>query len=234
MAWPSARFKTAANGGTWTPTDMNGVQDQYVRSAGLSRDDLETAITEGLGLTTTASGHGGAAVRRGKSIIAGEGQRTNVAYGALDAGVAPGPDQVSGIVLPSDGLIAVVYQAFWRPAVVSTTIKAAVFLGANQLKISSSGEPVLAEEASSGGSTLGWGAVGTGALGMAGQAGATGNTVSHASTGAVASGHENQNKPGVLYIAAAAGTYTVSVQFKATADAVIVKARKLWVWTLGF
>ena len=44
MAWPSARFKTAGAGGSWTPTDMNGVQDQYIRAAGILNADLSTEV----------------------------------------------------------------------------------------------------------------------------------------------------------------------------------------------
>src|SRR4051812_26149246 len=48
----------------------------------------------------------------GSSIIATEESRTNVAYGKL-----PTPDQVSGVVLPPNGLIVVVYQALWKSSV---------------------------------------------------------------------------------------------------------------------
>jgi hypothetical protein len=34
MTWPITRFKDAAAGGSWTPTDMNGVQDQILQVAG--------------------------------------------------------------------------------------------------------------------------------------------------------------------------------------------------------
>ena len=40
MAWPSVRHKTAVAGGTWTPADMNAVQDQYLRPAGIVAGDL--------------------------------------------------------------------------------------------------------------------------------------------------------------------------------------------------
>jgi hypothetical protein len=39
---------------------------------------------------------------------------------------------------------------------------------------------------------------------------------------------------GPCYIFAAAGTYTVSVQFKSSSGSVTAKNRKLWAWTLGF
>ena len=39
---------------------------------------------------------------------------------------------------------------------------------------------------------------------------------------------------GFTFAFAAAGTYTVSVQFKASSGSVTASNRKLWVWTIGF
>jgi hypothetical protein len=39
---------------------------------------------------------------------------------------------------------------------------------------------------------------------------------------------------GPLYVFAAAGTYTVSVQFKSSSGSVTAKVRKLWVSTIGY
>lgn len=226
MAWPSARFKTASNGGSWVPADMNGVQDQYLRSAGLERDDLEQAITQQLGLTTTGSGHGGAAVRRGKSIIATEEARSNVAYGLLTT-----PDRVQSIVLPTDGLIVVGYQALWKNSVAGAA-SAAIFVGANQLKTQQETAPaVQAANMSVGNSTDRYVPLTTSALGLT-----TVNSSAAAYTSDVATGQilGLGQSSAVAYIFAAAGTYDVSVQFKATSGSVTAKERKLWVWTVGF
>ena len=57
MAWPSSRFKDAAAGGSWTPTDMNGVQDMFIRPSGIIASDLgdvgQTAfMAPGVGVET--------------------------------------------------------------------------------------------------------------------------------------------------------------------------------------
>jgi hypothetical protein len=39
---------------------------------------------------------------------------------------------------------------------------------------------------------------------------------------------------GPCYFFAAAGTYTISIQVKASSASVTIKNRKLWVWTIGF
>lgn len=44
MPWPSSRYKTAVAGGSWTPADMNGAQDQFLRTAGIERGDLHVAV----------------------------------------------------------------------------------------------------------------------------------------------------------------------------------------------
>lgn len=235
MAWPSARFKTAANNGSWTPADMNGVQDQYVRAAGLTRDDLETAITQSLGLTTTAAGHGGAAVRRGKSIVATEESRTNTAYGTLTT-----PDQVANVVLPTDGLIVVAYQALWRPSDASAIARAAIFVGSNQLMwADNDGAPAVQEvsfDASSNAASIGYASLATSGRGLESpQVAATANPESQVTTGQVIySKASSSANGGPCYLFAAAGSYTVSIQFKATVGAVFAKDRKLWVWTIGF
>jgi len=53
MPWPSARYKTAAPGGTWTPDDMNGWQDQFIRPDGLVADDLSSVLAGQLGVNQT-------------------------------------------------------------------------------------------------------------------------------------------------------------------------------------
>jgi hypothetical protein len=53
MAWPRTRYKTAAAGGNWTPTDMNGWQDQFIRADGIVADDLSSSLAGNLGLSQT-------------------------------------------------------------------------------------------------------------------------------------------------------------------------------------
>lgn len=213
----------------------------------VDKEQLSTANAQLLGMNN------GSNVGRGKSIIATTESRTNTAYGTLAT-----PDQVTGIVLPTDGLIFVMYQATWQ-ASVSSAARAAIFIGSNQLKVQqiNSGPVVQA-------------AVGPGTTGLDtqlasfpfGLAAGPGSTASDVTTGQVcgvapfvsgsAFGAQYEigstqfdTASGTAYasgapvggpctVFAAAGTYTISVQFKSTSGSVTAKNRKLWVWTMGF
>src|SRR3954469_10289733 len=64
----------------------------------------------------------------GKSIIATAETRAVGSYGLLTT-----PDSVQSVVLPTDGLIAVWYQATWKDT--SNGGQVGIFLGANQVKV---------------------------------------------------------------------------------------------------
>lgn len=205
-------------------------------------DNLAQAVREAAGINKTGS------IRRGKSIIATEESRTNVAYGLLTT-----PDRVQNVVLPTDGLICVAYHALVKESV-SSAARAAIFIGANQLKWLDGGAGAPATQAAyvgatdsyrplftfeSGLATLGMSSAYTGAV-------TTGQVIAgHYSTGAgfglhIESGGVTAEKlaaattGGPCYIFAAAGTYDISIQFKASSGSVTAKERKLWVWTMGF
>lgn len=186
----------------------------------------------------------------GKSIISTTETRTNAAYGLLAT-----PDRVQSVVLPAGGLIAVAFQATWQESVAGAA-SAAIFVGANQLKVA--GTPlgpvvqaaVIGGELAGGDEALGsfggglcstWFDSGASAYGgdvTTGQvvglaAGGTGIATSYNGT-RVQTPATGGNFAGPCYISAAAGTYDISVQFKASSGIVTVKNRKLWVWTLGF
>lgn len=243
MAWPSARFKTALLGGDWTPSDMNGVQDFYLRSAGIQADDLEIAATRNLSLSTTAAGHGGAAVRRGKSVIQASGTRTNVAYGAL----SNGPDQVANLVLPNEGYIDIMYDALIRGNTTATTIGAAIFLGATQLSRSSV-PAVVVDEGTLGLTEPGGHRINTdhrlvtvpGVRGNNAEAVTVGGlTIVSAgigiSPGFGAPVTTGQIMASALRVFLTAGTYTVSVQFKASGGSTVsASQRRLYVEAVAF
>lgn len=71
----------------------------------------------------------GANVRRGASIIATEEARTNAAYGTLAT-----PDQVANVAVPTGGLVLVDFSALWKESIAGAA-RAAIFIGANQLKV---------------------------------------------------------------------------------------------------
>jgi hypothetical protein len=135
------------------------------------------------------------------------------------------PDEVT-IVLPSEGLIGIAYQAVWESSVVPAA-QAAIFLGSNQLQASKGGSGPgvqFAEIASGAGrasiSTCGAGLVSTIGAGYSADV-TTGQVVGAGPTGASA---------GACYVFAAAGTYKITVQFKSSSGEVKIKNRKLWAW----
>jgi len=161
------------------------------------------------------------------------------------------PDQVSGIVMPTNGLIAVWYQAAWTESV-SNTGRAALFLGGNQQKIAMFGGPVTVAASTGGALTVGDFAplvsCGSGLVTLGGGSSYSGDVTTGQAVGElvqVGSGGFTQelagtNTPvismggGPCYIFAAAGTYTVSVQFKASSGNVTAQNRKLWVQAIPF
>lgn len=174
-----------------------------------------------------------AAKMRGKSIIGTAGTRTNVAFGAL----SDGPDQVSGIVLPADGVIVVLFEATWQ-STVSAAAAAAIFIGANQAKIAAAGQaaPVVHEQPGPSGFTNSDSPLATysGGLNAVDSGSYSGDVTTGQIVGIQGAAHAGASRGGPCYIFAAAGTYAVSVQFKASSGTVTVKNRKLWVWAESF
>ncbi len=220
------KFKDFVNGGDLLPSDL---------------DSIQTDLGDQIASVSVAGGFNGGGVRRGKSIIAAAGTRTNVAYGAL----SNGPDQVANVVFEQDGLLTVGFQAIWQESVAGAA-RAAIFLNANQLVAGFAGvNAPLAQEAPmySGGVAGRDQILSSIAQGLGGTriAGPSGNYTGDATTGQVLGGGYGDNGQtesprgwGTCTIFAAAGTYTVSVQFKASSGTVTVKNRRLWVKTEGF
>jgi len=205
MTWPNgSRILTAAAGNPFLPADYNALEDRVIQVAGY----------------------------RGKSIIATEEARTNVAYGLLTT-----PDQVSGIVMPTDGLICVAYRANWKNSVASAG-RAAVFLGANQLQKTpqTTAAPTVQEASGNGSANVYRPLVSDPRWGLSQSDSSTAYT-GDVTTGQLMQGYnfsEGGQAGGAMLIFAAAGTYDVSVQFKSSSGSVTVKERKLWVWTEAF
>jgi hypothetical protein len=188
----------------------------------------------------------GAIVPSGKAITSTLETVTSTVYTTLTT-----PDQVTGVVLPTDGLICVLYQAGWQESV-SGAARAAVFIGANQLKVNDFTVPGPSLQAAATNSapanirqalwTAHAGLVSSGlnvnvaipvTTGMA--VGMRGNWASEYSGTTVAGSSSSIDMSGgPLHIFAAAGTYTVSIQFKSSSGTVGAQNRKLWVWTKEF
>jgi hypothetical protein len=174
-----------------------------------------------------------AAKMRGKSVIASTGTRTNAAYGAL----SDGPDQVSGLVVPADGIVLVSFQAYWSESV-DAAARAAIFIGSNQLKVSQVGTAATAvqEAANSGAANIAQPIASTwfGLSSGGNTALATGHATPATTGTAVAihnAGGTDQSTAfagGLLVIEdLPAGTYDISVQWKASSGTVSALNRKL-------
>lgn len=144
----------------------------------------------------------------------------------------PTVDEVTGLVLPANGLIAIGYQAMWAETVLNTAA-ATVFLGANEIKaaVTSKTAPQAGTEGVA--VNVGEGSAGefntlttrSGGLLNLKNPGYTGDVTTGQVLGAHAEG-------GVFYVFAAAGTYTVSIRFKSSSGKVKAKNRKLWAWVV--
>lgn len=179
----------------------------------------------------------------GKTAISATESRTNTAYGLLTTN-----DRVQNVVVPTDGLLEVTYWATWQESVAGAA-RAAIFIGANQLKTidaSSPASPGVNEAlVGAGASTAIDKPLMTSSIGLVGSGIGTNTT---AYTGDVTTGqaigqitNTGSGSPftiaalgGACRIFAAAGTYDVSVQFKSSSGSVTVKNRKLWVRVLPF
>jgi hypothetical protein len=175
--------------------------------------------------------------RRGKCIIATEETRTNTAYGLLTT-----EDVVRGIVLPADGLIRVGYQAEWKESVAGAA-SAELFIGANGIKGGFAGLASPSAIPASINSANNYVVLSSHAYGIASLNGAllTGAYTGDVTTGQVVAGaRPNPTVSAAFFgggecvIFAAAGTYDVSVQFKASSGSVTAKARKLWVESVDY
>lgn len=206
------------------------VDNTNLANAGVTGDKIGTTLAQQLGITNAAN------TGRGKTVTATTESRTNVAYGTMTTA-----DQVTGIVLTTDGLIAIGYQATWQESV-NGAASAAIFIGATQLQMATTNFTGPVVQAA----TLGCGAaavdkaLATTSAGLFANNGLVQTSVyaGDATTGQLiglnTSGSIGFAIGGPVYVFAAAGTYTISVQFKSSSGSVTVKNRKLWVWSIGF
>jgi hypothetical protein len=148
--------------------------------------------------------------------------------------LAPTPDRVQNIILPTDGLLQVGFVGLWK-ATAAATYNAAIFIGANQLKApnTASGGAPLVQEAQ---------AVTAGSTGMSyltsTRYGLGGAMVVGADASTVTTGLSLWNtalgEGGLCWIWANAGTYDISVQYKNSAGSFSIKERRLWVHAIPY
>jgi hypothetical protein len=178
--------------------------------------------------------------------IATTGSRTNTAYGAL----SDANDQIPNLMLPTNGRIRIGYQALWQQSG-AVAARAAIFIGSNQLKIATTMAAPQTQAAILGSLTNSYVALASGPVGLAGVDAGGGAYSGDVTTGQVigTSGIYYQEIGGIQINATTsgdwwggpcdiqglpAGSYTISVQFKASSGSVTAQNRKLWVEVIPF
>ena len=170
------------------------------------------------------------------------------------------PDQVTGLVVPAGGVVVVLYQAQWKESALGAG-RAALFVGTNQLKVqdgaAGAGALVTSAAAINAGpgnyftplvsDRIGVASCGLGNPGTAfpsdtttGQAmgvyasGSGANLTAEINGSVVNLGGTPGMVGGPCYIFnLPAGTYTVSVQFKASSGSVTAQNRQLTAWVIS-
>jgi hypothetical protein len=153
-------------------------------------------------------------------IIETEETRTNTAFGTMTTA-----DQIANVVVPANGLLAVGYFAKFKSSV-SGAASAAIFVGTEQVRWAGGGS----HEENSVSTELT--ALYTSGAGLSAE-GPSGQFLEEKPY--LLGGRPGGKEPrgGIAYITMKAGTYTLSIQFKASSGSVSVKNRKLWVGVLG-
>lgn len=166
------------------------------------------------------------------NVVVTQETRTNTAYGLMTT-----PDRVQNVVLPTNGLIAIAYQARWQESVLGAA-RAAIFIGANQLKTVVGGTTAPVVQEADIGYTAGANfSLSTHLSGLVGinTSGYTGDVTTGQIVGMKIDTTDSTGSwGGFCLVFAAAGTYDISVQYKASSGNVLADNRKLWVATLDF
>ncbi|HEY1833683.1 MAG TPA: hypothetical protein VGG08_04540, partial [Solirubrobacteraceae bacterium] len=233
-------FVTAATASEQSRAE--GVEATKAPTASPALTGTPTAPTAAAGTSSTqlaTTAFVASALTSAKSIIPAEESRENAAYGVLGT-----PDEVT-LTLPTNGLIAVLFQAHWQESV-SNTMRAALFLNGVQQRVQLFEELSVCEGCSVPSAATGIAhSLFTIPTGLASAVGASPNAAditTGQAVGAVSINGEGeiaftvgssairrqQSGGGPCYIFANAGTYKVSVRFKASSGKVSVKERKLW------
>ncbi len=153
--------------------------------------------------------------------------RENAAFGTLTT-----PDEIKEVVVPTNALL-LIGSSFGLKSSVSGAGRAAIFIGANQLKGAAGGaNPVVQEVATTAAGSLQHVTTYPGGLSIQtfaiwGADVTTGQTLGDVAAAAV------PVLGGFAVIFVAAGTYNITLQFKATSGNVTAKERKLWACVLG-
>lgn len=192
----------------WDDVEANDKAIRDVVNGGLDDDNLSGAA----GITRANLAALAKPVRwYAPAIIATEQSRTNTAFGLLET-----PDEIEEVVLPSGGLIIVLYRAHVKSSK-DNAGAAAIFLGENEVKDRLGGTGARDDT--------------NGTIYDLAISQSNGLTLIDEIPSDVTTGQALGAAP--LMIFADPGTYDVSVRFKATSGSVTAKDRKLFVGVLG-
>lgn len=144
-------------------------------------------------------------------IIATEESKTSTEFVTLTTA-----DEIKEVIVPENGKLLINYRAQYKSSVAAAG-RAAIFIGANQLK---SRTATNLESSTTGSAFNRFETV------SSGFETAEGETVD-VTTGQLMGA-------GVLEVFLAAGTYTITVKYKSASGSVTAKARKLWVAVMGY
>lgn len=220
------KAQTTVLAGTPTAGATIGIGGNRNGAAALPANSIRLAdvlVTAGVGSITSANCFDRRPKTRGMANINISEVRTNTAYGVM-----PTPDQVTEIVLATNALIVVAYQATWQESV-SGAGSAALFLNGVQLEEAGQNATVVAAVGSMGGTANESVPLSTSPVGLTSTTGGTGYPGDVTTGQIVGVGVFG----GPCYIFAAAGTYAVSVRFKSSSGSVTALNRQLWCWTMN-
>lgn len=190
--------------------------------------DGPSQIQDLAGDVETRLGYAGA--RGGKSIVTTEQNTASASFVELGT-----PDRVQGIDLPTDGLILVRFLALFKNDGVAGQGLAALHLTTGgtptQVKSYQDAAGPLGQVASSQGTNR-YAALFSAGGGLKCTTAAGADYTAPVTTGQIVGGATNDG--GLVAIFAAAGTYDVSVRFRAISGISYAKERRLWVWTKEF
>lgn len=203
---------------------LNSIADPEVSTALTSIETWANGNIDSTNLAAATSqsasvNASGQVVKGVSNIATNQGQTNSTPFALLGT-----PDQVQNVVLASNGLIAV-----WFQATVNGAGSMALFLGTNQIELAGATAPAVQTLAvnTSGVATPVF-TTPTGLAQVTPSSGYSGNVTTGQLIGGTAVGG------GPCYIFAAAGTYTVSVQFKSPGTTINALNRTLWVQALSF
>lgn len=201
--------------------EPRGTADGKIKGSLITLRDALNGLLNSENKVTKASAESGLYSK----IIPAEQVITTTTFKKMSENGAGGTaDEIPGIVMAENGLLLIGFSGAVKSSS-SSEGRVGLFLGANQTKVQNTSGSLSNVEVTTF-NTAFHRVVSSPSLGLSSAEGAT--FTSDETTGQVL-GYSTAGAGGLVAIFVAAGTYTVSVKFKAAAGSVTAKERKLWV-----